>query len=111
MAFAAGRMGLTEFRALIGIGKTTFYTRLRSDPGFINRVDLRTDASGRLHMSEREANRFAREWLGSIAANPSERAETLLRRCPHCDELVRLRASVCKHCGRDIVPGDDQADA
>jgi|GEM_PF-2951427 len=23
------------------------------------------------------------------------------RNCPHCDELIRVKANVCKHCGRD----------
>jgi len=24
------------------------------------------------------------------------------RRCPHCAEIIRVEAKVCKHCGRDI---------
>ena len=24
------------------------------------------------------------------------------RKCPHCAELVRIDARVCKHCGRDL---------
>ncbi len=24
--------------------------------------------------------------------------------CPYCAELVKKKAKVCKHCGRDIVP-------
>lgn len=24
-------------------------------------------------------------------------------KCPHCAELVKLEAKVCKHCGKDIV--------
>jgi rRNA maturation endonuclease Nob1 len=27
-----------------------------------------------------------------------------LRRCPHCAELVRQEAKVCRFCGREIVP-------
>lgn len=26
------------------------------------------------------------------------------RECPYCAELVKKKAKVCKHCGRDIVP-------
>jgi len=24
------------------------------------------------------------------------------RRCPHCAEIIRVEAKVCKHCGRDV---------
>ncbi|MGB5735140.1 MAG: zinc ribbon domain-containing protein [Thiohalocapsa sp.] len=27
----------------------------------------------------------------------------LAQRCPHCAELVKPAASVCSHCGRDIM--------
>jgi hypothetical protein len=26
------------------------------------------------------------------------------RKCPHCAELVKIDAKVCKHCGRDLPP-------
>ena len=25
------------------------------------------------------------------------------KRCPHCDELVRVKANKCKHCGSDLT--------
>jgi hypothetical protein len=25
-------------------------------------------------------------------------------RCPHCQEWILSRASVCRHCGRDVMP-------
>ncbi len=27
-----------------------------------------------------------------------------LRKCPHCDEEVKPRATICKHCGRELTP-------
>jgi hypothetical protein len=32
------------------------------------------------------------------------------RRCPHCAELIRWEAIVCKHCGRDLpaVPAGER---
>lgn len=37
-------------------------------------------------------------------AGPAERAWRYLRyiRCPHCTGLVSRRATVCRHCGRDL---------
>jgi hypothetical protein len=26
------------------------------------------------------------------------------RECPHCAELIKRKAKVCKHCGRDVEP-------
>lgn len=26
------------------------------------------------------------------------------RKCPHCAELIKPAAKVCKHCGRDVTP-------
>ena len=25
------------------------------------------------------------------------------KRCPHCDELIRVKAKKCKHCGSDLI--------
>jgi hypothetical protein len=27
-----------------------------------------------------------------------------LRRCPHCAELIKGAANVCRYCGRDVLP-------
>jgi hypothetical protein len=48
--------------------------------------------------------RRSRPSLGGEARSlPSPRAR-VERDCPYCAEPVLARASVCKHCGRDIVP-------
>ena len=31
-------------------------------------------------------------------------ADRQTRRCPYCDELVRRRAILCKHCGQELKP-------
>lgn len=30
------------------------------------------------------------------------------RKCPHCAELVKTDAKVCKHCGRDVPPEEER---
>ena len=30
------------------------------------------------------------------------------KRCPHCDEIVRVLANKCKHCGSDLTGGEFQ---
>jgi len=46
-------------------------------------------------------------WI--VAALPPVESETTktagrqsVRRCPYCDEEIRLAAAVCKHCGKDV---------
>jgi hypothetical protein len=29
------------------------------------------------------------------------------RKCPHCAEIIKSEARVCKHCGRDVPPSSD----
>ncbi|MEF3696432.1 zinc ribbon domain-containing protein [Desulfolutivibrio sp.] len=30
------------------------------------------------------------------------------KKCPYCAEYVKREAIICKHCGRNIAPADDQ---
>lgn len=38
--------------------------------------------------------------LGMFVIGASERAGK--KECPHCAELVRNKATICSHCGRDL---------
>ena len=41
----------------------------------------------------------------AVAAEPAQATQEPgpgERRCPHCAEIIRTEAKVCKHCGRDI---------
>lgn len=80
----------------------------RPDSFWVERFDIRQDSSGRLNMSEAAALRFARGRKGDRAVDRSPRAEALFRECPHCAEEIRVRAKICKHCGRDVAPPDDE---
>lgn len=37
-----------------------------------------------------------------VAAIPSLTVDGKTKRCPHCAELVKTEATVCRHCGRDL---------
>lgn len=34
-----------------------------------------------------------------------------MKTCPYCAEEIQDAAKVCKHCGRDLEPGDSHATA
>jgi hypothetical protein len=43
----------------------------------------------------------------ALMAKPNELALTErgdARKCPHCAELIKCEANVCRFCGRDVVP-------
>ena len=59
-------------------------------------------------------NSFVWYWLGLLLPfvalllvsiiNPSAAYLAARRKCPHCAELIRDEAKVCKHCGRALAP-------
>lgn len=40
-----------------------------------------------------------------VAAVETQRLSEGMKRCPHCAELIKSEAKVCRYCGRDIVVG------
>jgi hypothetical protein len=45
-------------------------------------------------------------FIAAALISPSEKAlidKGRAKRCPHCAELVKPEATVCSHCGRDLV--------
>jgi hypothetical protein len=38
----------------------------------------------------------------ALLARPVEGAG--VRKCPHCAELIKVEANVCRYCGRDVSP-------
>jgi hypothetical protein len=52
-------------------------------------------------VSALDAGRIAAGY-GGVAGMPVGAREE--RDCPYCAERILVRAKVCKHCGRDVVP-------
>lgn len=63
---------------------------------------------------------FVWYWLGLLLPfvalllvsiiNPTAAHLAARRKCPHCAELIRDEAKVCKHCGRAVAPMEQIAD-
>jgi|GEM_PF-5813823 len=102
MAFPPGRIGTSELLARTGIRKTTFYTKFRHDPYWIERLDMRIDHNGRLHFAE-EAGlwELLDRCMGRRANRPSDRAAHLYQPCAGCGRAVNRRRGSCSHCGHE----------
>lgn len=73
---AEDRVGTKDFLKITRLGKTTFFTRYRSDPYWEARFDIRVDPlTGFLHMSRAAAESFALERRGEPGR--SQRADRL----------------------------------
>jgi hypothetical protein len=51
--------------------------------------------------------------LAALVAAPNEQkverdriASGTERKCPHCAEVIKVEAKVCRFCGRDVLPGE-----
>lgn len=104
MPLPQGRIGTAGFTLRTGIGKTTFFQKYRQDRYWIDRLDIRIDATGRLNMDEDAVDAFAAERRGVRPSGVSERAQRALRECPECAEWVQAKARLCRHCQSRIEP-------
>lgn len=66
---------------------------------------LASDASKK---EQRQQHRAQMELLATAAGNrsPGARPTAETRGCPWCAETILLKAKVCKHCGREVEPGE-----
>ncbi|HEY0970900.1 MAG TPA: hypothetical protein VGE02_08020 [Gemmatimonadales bacterium] len=99
--FPAGRLGTSAFCAVAGIGRTSFLTKYRPDPRYVELFDIRLDALGRLNMSERAARTYARQRAGGRPPHGNA-GRSPQRDCPHCGEKIHPRRKQCPHCERAI---------
>jgi endogenous inhibitor of DNA gyrase (YacG/DUF329 family) len=106
--FPAGRLGTKAFCRVAGIGRTSFLTKYRPDPKYIELFDIKLDALGRLNMSERAAQRYAHQRAGGRPPHGNA-GRSPQRKCPHCSEKIHPRRKRCPHCGRAVK--DENPDA
>ena len=99
--FPAGRLGTNAFCRVAGIGRTSFLTKFRPDKKYIELFDIKLDALGRLNMSERAAQRYARQRAGGRPPHGNA-GRSPQRDCPHCSEKIHPRRKLCSHCGRPV---------
>ena len=57
---------------------------------------------------ERERHREQMELLAMASGNhkSESRPSQDQRECPWCGEIILAKARICKHCGRDVEPGE-----
>jgi hypothetical protein len=105
MSFPRGRIGTAELLARTGISKTTFFTKLRHDPYWIDRLDMRIDHRGRLHFADEAGlQELLAACMGRRAESRSSRADNLARPCGTCGEPVNVKQKLCSIC-RDATHG------
>jgi hypothetical protein len=105
MAFPHGRIGTAELLARTGISKTTFFTKFRRDPYWIDRLDMRLDHRGRLHFADEAGLReLLAACMGRRAERSSPRADNLARPCEGCGEPISGQQIRCSNC-RVAPPG------
>jgi hypothetical protein len=104
MAFPRGRIGTHELLARTGLGKTTFFTKFRHDPYWIERLDIRLDHRGRLHMKDEAGLRELLDiCMGRRADHRSKRADNLARPCSGCGDSVNIQRKACPACGMTLM--------
>ena len=45
----------------------------------------------------------------ALLAKPATGEGSPFRKCEYCAEDIKAEAKVCKHCGRDVPPGNESA--
>jgi len=106
--FPPDRMGVTEFRQLMGWSKTTFWKRRGETPDFDRLLDAQVDGAGRHHFDRTKAVVYRdRDHKRRMLRNPGSRYERLVRPCVACVAPTPVRARHCRTCGAPQVDGRD----
>jgi len=68
-------------------------------------ADLIGDVGGLESIEPLHSHRFANQVIARKVASAIQRIhdKNFTRECPFCAEIVKRRANVCKHCGRELV--------
>ena len=98
--FPTGRCGTKRFCEVTGLARTTFLTRYRIDPYYIELFDIRIDVLNRLNMSEKAARAFGQLRAGNRPLGRVQRVPDV--RCPQCDVLVAARRRICPGCQHTV---------
>ena len=100
--FPAGRCGTATFCRIAGLCKTTFATRYRKDPYYMELFDIRMDGLNRLNMSLSAARRFGEQRAGQRPHGNTGRFPT--HPCPHCGGKIHPRVNICPLCQKRVRP-------